>query len=493
MPDQPTVGAALDVPGVEHLEEVARGGFAAVYRGWQPAFQRWVAVKVLTGLHGQSPAYRFDHELRALGSLSEHPHVVPVYEAGEAGGYAYLVMPYLTGGSLQQRLTEGRLDPSDAVATAQAVADALAEAHRLGILHRDIKPANILFTAYGVPQLADFGVARLSDTTLTGGQLAVTVAYAAPEILSGSPATARSDVYSVGATLYAALSGAPPFAGDGEGEGQALAQAVRVLQDTPPPLQTLGVAAPIAATVERAMAKDPGRRYGSAEELRDALAAVAPMAFGSDGPVASVRSAERTRGVGSAPAVETARRPGRRRVLALVAAAVVILAGAGTAIGISVEDQPAAGSHAAAPVTHPTATSSTSAPSPTAGTNPPGGTTAQSAPSAGAATSPAEVPPAVLADTLRSYYALVDQHQLDRTWQWLSPQFQQQIGRSYYQQFWDSISQVQVVSVTADAGAARIVLRYVTTGGVTSTEAADLGFVIGPGGTILIGTDQATG
>ena len=479
---------------------IARGGFAAVYRGWQPACNRWVAVKFLAGHHGGSSVYRFDHEVRAVGSLSEHPHVVPVYEANEIDGLPFLVMPYLTGGSLQQRMQAGPVDTRQAVATAQAVADALAEAHRLGILHRDIKPANILFTAYGVPQLADFGLARFSDSTLTGGLLAVTVSYAAPEVLSGEQATPLSDVYSLGATLYAALRGTPPFSGrDGE---PPVAHAMRIVHEQPEPLRSFGVPAAVAGVVERAMAKNPADRYHSAVELRDALGAAADAAAAA----AAQAAAEQTAPAAIAPVPPPGPDPyphpahaappapvlalaGKHRRLLAAGAAALILAAGGTAIGVSMSG----GSH---PAAHRTSAPTTKAPAPTSTTP----TTAQASgstsagdmpPSAGGATSPADIAPATLDGTLRAYYALVDQHRLDQSWQWLSPAFQAQIGQSYYQQFWDSISQVQVVSVDSSGGQAQITLRYSGANGNTSVEGANLGFAI-DNGHILIDTDRVT-
>lgn len=477
-PSAASPGEPTRPPGIEHLELVAGGGFATVYRGWQPAFNRWVAVKLLTGQHGSSPVYRFDQEARALGSLSEHPHVVPVYQAGEIDGCPYLVMPYLAGGSLQERLVAGPVAAPEAVATGQAVADALAEAHRRGILHRDIKPANILFTAFGVPQLADFGVARLSDSTLTGGLLAVTVSYAAPEVLSGERATPLSDVYSLGATLYAALRGAPPFAGlDGE---VAVAQAMRVVNEQPAPLASSGVAGPIVEVVERAMAKDPGQRYASAAEFRDALARLQPVAGPRDAEPGAAGGASRR----------------RRRVLVALATTLA-LAGAATGIGLSALGGSHTPGHTAAATGHAPMGASASVPAHRPATTP---TTARASgstasgdapPSAGGATSPADIPSSTLADTLRAYYALVDQHRLAQSWQWLSPDFQDRIGQAYYQQFWDSISQVQILSVQVTGGVAALTLRYSSAQGGTSVESADLGFAIGDG-RILIDSDQVT-
>ena len=147
-----------------------------------------------------------------MGALSHHPNVVPVYETGSVDERLYLVMPLLPDGSLADQLASGPLAPAAVVELGRGLADALAAAHEAGVLHRDVKPANVLRTPHGTYQLADFGVARFVDATQTlGGLLLATVAYAAPEVLDGGPATAASDVYSLGATLHAALRGRPPF------------------------------------------------------------------------------------------------------------------------------------------------------------------------------------------------------------------------------------------------------------------------------------------
>ena len=259
--------------GVEQLDEIGRGGYSVVYRGWEAAHERWVALKVLHEGIGN-----IGREARALGSLSEHPHVVALFGSGEIDGRPYLLMAYLSGGSLEDRINRGPVAPQEAVATIAAVSSAVEEAHNRGILHRDIKPANILFTSYGVAQLADFGIARFADSTLTeAGLLAATVAYTAPEVLSGGRASPLSDVYSLGATLDAALRGGPAFASrNGE---PALALAVRVVGEQPTPLTAVGVPADLATLVSRCMAKDPTCRPQSAAELRAALAVWAASAL----------------------------------------------------------------------------------------------------------------------------------------------------------------------------------------------------------------------
>ena len=260
------------IPGVEELEPVGRGGFAVVYRGWQPEYQRYVAVKVLEPSTDPAVVGRFRREVRAMGAVSDHPNVVPIYGAGVVDGRGYMVMPLLPGGTLDDKIRSAPLDAPEVVRIGRALADALAASHRIGLLHRDVKPANVLFTAYGDPQLADFGIARFADATATHTGFAATVAYAAPEVLQGEPATPASDVYSLGATLHAALRGEAPFRRvDGE---PAVATAMRVLSDEPAHLKAAGVPAALAAVVERAMAKDPADRYPTAQALRHALETV---------------------------------------------------------------------------------------------------------------------------------------------------------------------------------------------------------------------------
>ncbi|HEU4405918.1 MAG TPA: protein kinase [Polyangiaceae bacterium] len=171
-----------------------------------------VAVKVLhtgaLGLAGRDALARFEREAKTLASL-RHPHVVPLLAFVPEGPAA--IMPWMAGGSLSDRLRAGPLRPDLAAEVAAAVLEALAEAHRLGVLHRDVKPSNVLFDEAGAAYLADFGAAHVSDTaaTVTAG-LVGSLAYMAPEQRAGRPATRRSDVYGVGALLYESLTGSPP-------------------------------------------------------------------------------------------------------------------------------------------------------------------------------------------------------------------------------------------------------------------------------------------
>src|SRR5690606_1976213 len=157
-------------------------------------------------------------------------------------------------GSLHDRVARhGPLAPAEAARIGARLAGGLAAAHAAGVLHRDLKPANVLLSEYGEPQLSDFGVARLVDAaTTTTGSVTATIGYAAPEILSGGPATERSDVYGRAATVHAGLSGRAPFAGtDGEA---VIARVGRVLTQPPPDLRPLGVPAPLADLLEAGLA-----------------------------------------------------------------------------------------------------------------------------------------------------------------------------------------------------------------------------------------------
>ena len=275
--------STLSIPGIDELEPIGRGGFGTVYSGWQEALHRKVAVKVLNAVAvGPGAARRLQREGMAMGALSHHPNVVPVYETGTVDERLYLVMPLLADGSLADQLESGPLAATEVVELGRGLADALATAHEAGVLHRDVKPANVLRTSHGTYQLADFGVARFVDTTQTlGGLLVATIAYAAPEVLDGRPATAASDVYSLGATLHAALRGRAPF--ESGPDDAPVALALRVLTTPPPDLRATGVPSALAEVVERAMAREPADRYPSAAALRDALERARSRSSRSDG------------------------------------------------------------------------------------------------------------------------------------------------------------------------------------------------------------------
>ena len=279
------------IEGLEPLEVVGSGGSGTVWKCAQPRFQRMVAVKLVdTRLNPRAEAL-FARECSALGELSGHPNIVPVYDGGlDRNGRPYLVMPYISTGSLADRLAQqGPLDWRSATQLMVKVSMALQAAHDAGILHRDIKPENVLMSSYGEPQLADFGVARLAGapTTMTN-TISATPIHAAPEVLNGKTATEASDVYGLASSLYRLLAGTPAFF-DAADES-LFTLLVRIATQDPAPLT--GVPDAVAQAVLRGMAKEPADRTPTARAFADELTA-ALRTQPADEPVA----AERTRRV----------------------------------------------------------------------------------------------------------------------------------------------------------------------------------------------------
>ncbi len=267
----------MEVPGVEDLEEIGRGGMAVVFMGRQPEFSRQVAVKVVTvaGVD-ESHRRRFEQELQAVGALSEHPNIITVHGAGEtAEGLPYLVMGYQPSGSLADRLeARGPLPAPEVLEIGVKMAGALESAHRAGVLHRDLKPENILVSSFGEPVLADFGIARLEGGAhlTASGMVTGTPAHSAPEVLSGRPPTPASDVYGLASTLHQLLAGAPAFVRPTD--ENTLVVMNRALTEPPPDLRVLGVPAALADVLDGAMAKDPAGRPATAAAFGQALQGV---------------------------------------------------------------------------------------------------------------------------------------------------------------------------------------------------------------------------
>jgi DNA-binding SARP family transcriptional activator/tRNA A-37 threonylcarbamoyl transferase component Bud32/Tfp pilus assembly protein PilF len=255
--------------------EIGSGGMATVYLAYDLKHDRRVAVKVLNPELGQSlGTQRFLREIKTAAGLT-HPHVLPLFDSGEAAGSLFYVMPYVKGESLRARLTrEGQLPIEDALRITREIADALAHAHEEGIIHRDVKPANIMLEA-GHAVLADFGVAQAvaeakdDRLTRTGSSLG-TPAYMSPEQAAGVRGLdGRTDQYALACVLYEMLSGHPPFAGT---EVELVMR--RHITDEPPPI-TEGrpsVPAEVARVIQRALAKSPADRFKTTGEMAAALA-----------------------------------------------------------------------------------------------------------------------------------------------------------------------------------------------------------------------------
>ncbi len=254
------------------------GGMSSVFRAHDRQLERRVAIKILHEHYAEDPEYleRFRREARAVARLS-HPNIVTVIDRGDDDGRQYIVFEHVDGENLKELvLRSGRLSVRRALELALAVADGLAFAHDQGLVHRDVKPQNVLLSSEGEVKVTDFGIARSlhmeHGVTQTGTVLG-TGEYLAPEQASGKPVSPATDVYSLGVVLWELLAGDVPFVGD-----NFVAVALRHVNEPPPSLRERrpDVSPRLDAAVQRALAKDPARRFPSmtafAQELRACLA-----------------------------------------------------------------------------------------------------------------------------------------------------------------------------------------------------------------------------
>ena len=200
------------------LEQIGKGGMAVVFKAYQPSMERHVAVKVLPFQFADQETFiqRFQREIRVIASL-EHPNILPVYDSGDHEGTPYLVMRYMEGGTLQERLQAGRLSLKQIDHLFTPLAQALHYAHSKGVVHRDIKPSNVLVNERGDVFLTDFGLAKLhseSSKLTLSGTLTGTPAYMSPEQALGKELDGRSDIYSLGIVLYEMITGQVPFSAE---------------------------------------------------------------------------------------------------------------------------------------------------------------------------------------------------------------------------------------------------------------------------------------
>lgn len=257
----------------EIQEEIGRGGMATVFKAYDPRFERHIAVKVLPPEFMHDPEFRarFNREAKTIAAL-EHPAIVPVYDYGEEAGLLYLVMRYMPGGSLADRLEHGPLTIEESAEILQRLGSALDRAHNEGIIHRDLKPSNILFDQYGDAFLADFGIVRLttSDSNLTAsGSLVGTPTYMSPEQVYGDKELdGRSDIYALGVILFQMLTGHLPY----EADTPAKMMMKHILEPVPQILKNRPDLPPEAEqVVGKALAKERDERFASAADLNAAL------------------------------------------------------------------------------------------------------------------------------------------------------------------------------------------------------------------------------
>jgi len=257
------------------IEQIGQGGMAAVYRGYQSALNRYVAVKVLpTHLLQQSDFLRrFRQEATAVASL-RHPNILAVYDFGQEDEFAYIVMEFVHGGTLKDRLGQA-LNPSLACRITAQIARALDYAHQQGIIHRDVKPANILMPTDDWALLSDFGIAKIVESPVAYTQPGVgigTPEYMSPEQGQGLPVDGRSDIYSLGVVLYEMVTGSAPFSAD-----TPLSVVLKHISEPPPRPRSLSpnVPEPLERIILRAMAKRPEDRFQTAGEMAAALEAAA--------------------------------------------------------------------------------------------------------------------------------------------------------------------------------------------------------------------------
>src|SRR5258707_5704727 len=275
-----TLATGTKLGPYEIQSPLGAGGMGEVYRARDTRLERDVAVKVLSPKVSSDPGsrQRLEREAKAVSKLS-HPHICTLHDIGHQDGVDFLVMELVEGETLDQRLAKGALPPEQTIRTAAQIADALAKAHKLGVIHRDLKPSNVMLTKTGA-KLMDFGLAKESGpaplpdalTAMTAGQAKLTAEgmivgtfqYMAPEQLEGKEVNARTDIFALGELIYEMATGQPAFTGKSRASLIAA-----ILTTEPPPVESLQPMAPVALgrIVKKCLAKDPDERWQSASDL----------------------------------------------------------------------------------------------------------------------------------------------------------------------------------------------------------------------------------
>ncbi|HQV94395.1 MAG TPA: serine/threonine-protein kinase [Anaerolineales bacterium] len=270
----------------EIQSEIGRGGMAAVYLAHDPNFRRNVAVKLVAGNleHNEDFRERFEREARLIARI-EHPAIVPVYDFGEHNGQLYLVMRYMQGGTLADKIKKEIFTLRDATQLISQIAPALDAVHSQGIVHRDLKPGNILFDNFGNPAISDFGIAHFSTATsdLTGSAIIGTPSYMSPEqVRADAELDGRSDLYALGVILFEMLTGHGPFRAN-----TPMSVALKHLTDALPSIRTFRPDLPteLESILSKALAKNRDERFASASELARALQTIPESHQGASKPI----------------------------------------------------------------------------------------------------------------------------------------------------------------------------------------------------------------
>ncbi|MGI8460903.1 MAG: protein kinase domain-containing protein [Solirubrobacterales bacterium] len=324
----PLIGTTLSGRYVVE-SKLGSGGMSTVFLARDDTLERWVAVKVLHREISDQPdqIQRFRREARSVAQLS-HPNLVSVIDAGEDGGHPYIVFEYIEGETLKQRIERmGRLPLDESAAYAIETGRGLSAAHAARLIHRDVKPQNVLIDAEGRAKLTDFGIAREleADGLTATGRVLGTTDYVSPEQAMGHNVDARSDIYSLGVVLYEMLTGKPPFAAE-----TLVGVAMKHVNEQMPDVQVRRpqVSSALAAVVDKATIKDPGRRYSGMapmlDDLEEALEVEVSRAGSSTGEATNV--------LRSVPARNRRFLTPRRLSFAGIA---IVLVGAAIALGIA--------------------------------------------------------------------------------------------------------------------------------------------------------------
>ncbi len=464
----------MQIGGRYRLErEIARGGMGAVWLGEDEVLGRQVALKRIGLMPGTTTpdVERATREARLAAALN-HPHVVAIYDQVDAGDEHWLVMEYVEGSTLAELVRrDGPMTPDEVAPLLRQAAEALAAAHAARIVHRDVKPSNLLVGTDGQVKLTDFGIARMeADATLTQtGLMTGSPAYLAPEIASGQVATEAADVWSLGATLFHALDGRPPY----DVSGNLMAALYRLVNEEPPRLAQAGWLAPL---LEATMVRDPEQRWPMSRVAAFLARVVEDTAFftpvpvpapaadpqggspvdsrvdsrvDTEEPVASehpTATVEQPAAPAAAPVSRRRRRPG----VGLLAAAGALLLATVLVVAFTWDRDPAA-------------------------TTPPDDEASSQSSSSPTGEESSDDPPTraeAMETFVEDYLALVTSDR--RTaWQQLTPTFQEQSGGfGSYQRWWRTISDAEITRIEADpeTGTVDYTVRYTRADGGNVTD-----------------------